>query len=143
MGYVPFINIKHTSHEEHGQIYIPQMNMLLAIGCISLVLGFRGSAALASAYGIAVTLAMIATTLLLVFAARRLWKWSFLRIALLCVPLLALEATFLGANSAKVTQGGWLPLALGAIIFLLMTTWKRAVLFAQKQPLNLCRFRIL
>jgi KUP system potassium uptake protein len=125
MGYVPFINIKHTSHEERGQIYIPQINTLLAIGCISLVFWFRSSDALASAYGIAVTLAMIATTLLLVFAARRLWKWSFLRIALLCVPLLALEATFLGANTAKVTQGGWLPLAIGATIFLLMTTWKK------------------
>ena len=71
MGYVPFINIRHTSHEEHGQIYIPQINTLLAIGCIALVVAFRSSDALASAYGIAVTMTMIATTLLLYFAARR------------------------------------------------------------------------
>ena len=76
MGYTPFINIRHTSHEEHGQVYIPQINTLLAVGCIALVLGFRSSAALASAYGIAVTLTMIATTLLLYFAAQRVWKWS-------------------------------------------------------------------
>ena len=124
MGYVPFINIRHTSHEEHGQIYIPQVNTLLAVGCIASVIGFRSSNALASAYGIAVTLAMIATTLLLPFAARRLWKWSAAQIAALCIPLLALEATFFAANSIKVMQGGWLPLAIAGSLFLLMTTWK-------------------
>ena len=79
MGYTPFINIRHTSHEEHGQIYIPQINALLAVGCIALVLIIRSSDALASAYGIAVTLTMIATTVLLYFAVRRVWKWSALR----------------------------------------------------------------
>jgi K+ transporter len=78
-GYTPFINIRTTSHEEHWQIYIPQINTLLAVGCIALVLIFRNSDALASAYGIAVTLTMIATTVLLYFAVRRVWKWSALR----------------------------------------------------------------
>ena len=91
MGYVPFINIRHTSHEEHGQIYIPQVNTLLALGCVALVVGFKSSNALASAYGIAVTLAMLATTLLLSFAARRLWKWSAMQIGALCTPLFAVE----------------------------------------------------
>ena len=125
MGYVPFINIQHTSHEEHGQVYIPQINTLLAIGCIALVIGFRSSDALASAYGIAVTLAMIATTMLFYFAARRLWNWSILRTSALCGVLLLAEGSFLAANSTKVVEGGWLPLAIGASVFLLMTTWKK------------------
>ena len=101
MGYVPFINIRHTSHEEHGQIYISQINTLLALGCIALVIGFKKSDALASAYGIAVTLTMIATTLLLYFAARRVWKWSSIRAGALCALLLAVEGAFLAANSAQ------------------------------------------
>ena len=82
MGYTPFINIRHISHEEHGQIYIPQINTLLAVGCIALVLIFRSSDALASAYGIAVTLTMIATTVLLYFAVRRFGSGALC--ALLC-----------------------------------------------------------
>lgn len=125
MGYVPFINIRHTSHEEHGQVYIPQINTLLAIGCIALVIGFRSSDALASAYGIAVTLAMIATTMLFYFAARRLWNWSLLRAGALCAVLLVVEGSFLAANSTKVMEGGWLPLIIGASVFLVMSTWKK------------------
>ncbi|HEY5742018.1 MAG TPA: KUP/HAK/KT family potassium transporter, partial [Terrimicrobiaceae bacterium] len=125
MGYTPFINIRHTSHEEHGQVYIPQINTLLAVGCIALVLGFRSSAALASAYGIAVTLTMIATTLLLYFAAQRVWKWSPARAMALCAPFLLIELGFLVANSTKIVEGGWLPLAIGGFVFLMMTTWKR------------------
>jgi KUP system potassium uptake protein len=125
MGYTPFINIRHTSHEEHGQIYIPQINTLLAVGCIGLVLIFRSSDALASAYGIAVTLTMIATTLLLYFAVRRIWKWSALRATILCVPFLAIEFGFLAANSTKIAEGGWMPLLIGGIVFMMMTTWKK------------------
>jgi KUP system potassium uptake protein len=125
MGYTPFINIRHTSHEEHGQVYIPQINVLLAVGCVGLVLTFRSSDALASAYGIAVTLTMIATTLLLYFAVRRIWKWSKFRTLALCVPFLAIEFAFLAANSTKLAEGGWIPLAIGGIVFLMMTTWKK------------------
>jgi KUP system potassium uptake protein len=125
MGYVPFINIRHTSHEEHGQIYIPQINTLLAFGCIALVIGFRKSEALASAYGIAVTLTMLATTLLLYFAARRVWKWSRIQAGALCAIPLAVEGAFFTGNSLKVLHGGWLPLAIGAVVFLQMTTWKK------------------
>jgi KUP system potassium uptake protein len=125
MGYTPFINIRHTSHEEHGQIYIPQINTLLAVGCIALVLIFRNSDALASAYGIAVTLTMIATTVLLYFAVRRVWKWSALRATALCVPFLGIELAFLAANSTKIKEGGWMPLAIGGVVFLMMTTWKK------------------
>ena len=143
MGYVPFINIRHTSHEEHGQIYIPQINTLLALGCIALVIGFKSSGALASAYGIAVTLTMVATTLLLYFAARRVWKWSILRAGALCALLLAVEGTFLAANSAKVMQGGWLPLAIGAVVFLLMTTWKKGRYLLRKNSLQMLSLRDL
>jgi KUP system potassium uptake protein len=143
MGYVPFINIRHTSHEEHGQIYIPQINTLLAIGCIALVIGFRSSGALASAYGIAVTAAMIATTLLLAFAARRLWKWSSLQVGALCIPLLAVEGTFFAANSTKVMQGGWLPLVIGALLFLSMTTWKRGRYLLRKNLAQVLSLRDL
>jgi KUP system potassium uptake protein len=143
MGYVPFINIRHTSHEEHGQIYIPQINTLLALGCIALVIGFKSSDALASAYGLAVTLTMIATTLLLYFAARRVWKWSILRAGALCALLLALEGAFLAANSAKVMQGGWLPLAIAAVVFLLMTTWKKGRYLLRKNALQILSLRDL
>ena len=125
MGYVPFINIRHTSHEEHSQIYISQINTLLALGCIALVIGFRKSEALASAYGIAVTLTMLATTLLLYFAARRVWKWSRIRAGALCAIPLAVEGAFFTGNSLKLFHGGWLPLAIGAVVFLQMTTWKK------------------
>ena len=143
MGYVPFINIRHTSHEEHGQIYISQINTLLALGCIALVIGFKNSDALASAYGIAVTLTMLATTLLLYFAARRVWKWSSIRAGTLCAILLAVEGTFLAGNSAKVMQGGWLPLAIGAVVFLQMTTWKKGRHLLRKNALQMLSLRDL
>ncbi|MFZ0709385.1 MAG: potassium transporter Kup, partial [Terrimicrobiaceae bacterium] len=143
MGYVPFINIRHTSHEEHGQIYIPQINTLLAVGSIALVIGFKSSDALASAYGIAVTLTMLATTLLLYFAARRMWKWSIRRAGALCALLLAVEGTFLAANSAKVMQGGWLPLVIGAVVFLLMTTWKKGRYLLHKNSFQMLSLRDL
>ena len=143
MGYAPFINIRHTSHEEHGQIYIPQINTLLAVGCIALVIGFKRSGALASAYGIAVTLTMVATTLLLYFAARRVWKWSILRAGALCALLLVVEGTFLAANGAKVIHGGWFALAIGALVFLLMTTWKKGRYLLRKNSLQMLSLRDL
>ena len=143
MGYVPFLNIRHTSHEEHGQIYIPQINTLLALGCIALVIGFKRSGALASAYGIAVTVTMIATTLLFYFAARRVWKWSTPRAGALCALLLAVEGTFLAANGAKVMHGAWLPLVIGAAVFLLMTTWKKGRYLLRKNSLQMLSLRDL
>lgn len=143
MGYVPFINIRHTSHEEHGQIYISQINTLLALASIALVVGFRTSGALANAYGIAVTLTMIATTLLLYFAARRLWKWSGLRAGALCALLLTVEGAFLAGNSAKVLQGGWVALAIGAVVFLQMTTWKKGRYLLRKNAPQMLSLRDL
>jgi KUP system potassium uptake protein len=125
MGYIPRMEILHTSGEAHGQIYIPKVNVWLGIGCIALVIGFRSSSALVSAYGIAVTLTMLATTSLFYFASRELWHWSPLRAGLTCALFASFELVFLAANSLKILHGGWFPLATGAILFTAMTTWKR------------------
>ncbi len=124
MGYIPRMEILHTSQDEHGQIYIPKLNILLAVGCMALVLGFKSSSALASAYGIAVTLTMLATTAIFFFAAQQLWNWSPLKAGLTCLLFGSIEATFFAANSLKILHGGWFPLVSGAAIFLVMVTWK-------------------
>jgi KUP system potassium uptake protein len=136
MGYIPRMEICHTSKDEHGQIYIPKINILLGIGCMTLVLTFQSSTNLASAYGIAVTLTMLATTVLFYFAARRLWVWSPLRAGLTCAGFAAIELVFFTANSLKILNGGWFPLVLGLCIFTAMTTWKsgRRLLQIQMAP---------
>ena len=97
---------------------------LLAVACVALVLGFRSSSALASAYGVAVTLTMLTTTSLFYFASRRLWGWSRLRAALVCGLFALIEVAFFASNALKILHGGWLPLTIGAVLFYLMTTWK-------------------
>ena len=124
LGYMPRVAIEHTSSSTRGQIYIPWINWGLMLACIGLVLGFRSSDNLAAAYGIAVVLTMIITTLLLYFAAKRLWSWNSFQSGALCVVLLVIELAFLGANIPKIAHGGWFPLAVGAIGFTLMSTWK-------------------
>lgn len=125
LGYLPRMAVKHTSSEERGQIYLPHVNWGLLVACISLVLGFGSSSNMASAYGIAVTLTMLATTVLFFFAAQRLWKWSVWQAAAICGLFLVMELAFFLANLIKVLNGGWFPLAVGATIFLLMATWKK------------------
>jgi KUP system potassium uptake protein len=125
MGYIPRMEILHTSKDEHGQIYIPKLNILLFIGCVALVIGFKSSSALASAYGIAVTLTMLATTGIFFFAAQQLWQWSPWKAGLTCVLFGSIEVVFFAANSLKILHGGWFPLVSGGLIFLVMTTWKK------------------
>ena len=125
MGYLPRMRVLHTSDEASGQIYIPQVNLALAIACISLVIGFQSSSALASAYGIAVTLTMLTTTALFYFATRRVWHWSKLPAFALCTVFALVEITFFSSNALKIFSGGWLPLLIGAILFYAMTTWKK------------------
>ena len=136
MGYIPRMEIRHTSKEEHGQVYIPKVNVILAVGCAALVLGFRSSTALASAYGIAVTLTMLATTAIFFFAAQRLWQWSPLQAGLPCLLFGSIETVFFAANSLKIMHGGWFPLVAGACIFVTMMTWKdgRALLRKSLPP---------
>jgi KUP system potassium uptake protein len=124
LGYVPRIQIRHTSEREIGQIYIPSVNWLLMFSAIGLVIAFESSSALAAAYGVAVTATMAITTLLLAVVEREKWSWSITAILGLSVPLLIIDLAFFGANIVKVLEGGWFPLAVGIIIFTLMTTWR-------------------
>jgi KUP system potassium uptake protein len=124
LGYSPRMDIDHTSSHHMGQIYVPQVNWALMVGTIAIVLGFRSSSALAAAYGIAVTLTMVITALLLHVIATERWKWP-LGIALMVTGLfLSIDLAFLGANLLKVAHGGWLPLVIGTVLFTMMTTWK-------------------
>jgi KUP system potassium uptake protein len=125
LGYSPRLTIVHTSRSEFGQIYVPEINALLAVGCLMLVLWFRSSSGLGAAYGIAVTGTMAITTVLFYVIARTRWKWSVLHAAVPAAAFLALELAFLAANALKIARGGWVPLALAAGVFLIMTTWRR------------------
>ncbi|HVZ78494.1 MAG TPA: potassium transporter Kup, partial [Gemmatimonadaceae bacterium] len=125
LGYSPRVTIVHTSKREAGQIYIPEVNNLLRLGCILLVLAFQTSAALSAAYGIAVTGTMVITSLLFYVVARNKWHWPFWRVALLTAAFLAIDLSLLGANVVKIEHGGWVPIALAIGIFTLMSTWKR------------------
>jgi len=100
------------------------VNWALMLACIGLVLGFRSSSNLAAAYGIAVTLTMLVTTMLFYFAARRLWEWSRAKAAVVCCVFFAVELAFFGSNALKIAHGGWFPLVAGAGIFAIMATWK-------------------
>jgi KUP system potassium uptake protein len=125
LDYLPRVKIVHTSPHHIGQIYVPVVNWLLMIGCVGLVLGFRSSSNLASAYGIAVTMTMLITTLLFFRVARDRWGWSLARALAVCVPLLAVDVAFFSANVPKIVRGGWFPLVVGLALVTLMTTWRR------------------
>ena len=133
LGYAPRMETQHTSEEEIGQIYVPGINWTLLLAVTALVLGFRTSSSLASAYGIAVTGTMTVTSLLAFIVVRRLWGWGLIRGALLILPLMTIDLAFFGANLIKVEEGGWFPLVLASVIFTLMTTWKQGrVLLAER-----------
>ncbi len=123
LGYVPRIKVRHTSSTASGQVYIAGVNWALMVACVALIVGFGSSAALAAAYGVAVTSTMVITTVLFFVVLRRIWGWSALRAGALCAAFLVIEAAFLTANLAKVPAGGWFPLVVGAVVFTLMTTW--------------------
>jgi KUP system potassium uptake protein len=131
LGYSPRVNIIHTSKTEAGQIYIPEVNRALMIGCILVVLGFRSVSALGAAYGIAVTGTMAITTMLFYEIARWRWNWSFAKAGGLAAFFLAIDLAFFGANALKFLHGGWVPILIGLLLFTLMTTWytgRKAVL---------------
>jgi len=125
LGYSPRVTIIHTSKQEAGQIYIPEVNTALMLGCLAVVLGFRSSTALGAAYGIAVTGTFLMTTVLMYAVSRTWWGWSRWRAISLVGPFLIIDGAFFGANLLKVKQGGWVPLAIAFGIFILMTTWNR------------------
>ena len=125
LGYLPRVAIDHTSAAERGQIYIPGINWILMVACIALVITFGSSSNLAAAYGVAVTTTMVVTTLLLFTVQREHWGWPLWGSLAFTAFFAVIEFAFWGANLVKIADGGWLPLVLGALIFTLMTTWKR------------------
>ena len=125
LGLLPRFEIRHTSEVHSGQIYIPRITKLLLVAVVLLVLMFKSSSALASAYGIAVTGTMVVTAMMGFVVIWRVWQWSAIAAAALIAPFLFLDLTFLTANLLKVWEGGWVPLALGGWVMLLMYTWRR------------------
>ncbi len=124
LGQLPRVNIIQTSSDEQGQIYIPIVNWLLMIATLALVFGFRSSTALASAYGIAVCTTMVVTTILAFFVARR-YDWNPVAAALLMLLFLTVDLAFFGSNLIKIADGGWVPVVMAVVLFVLMTTWSR------------------
>ena len=125
LGYLPRMQIVHTSQAEIGQIYMPSVNWALMIATIVLVAGFRSSSALAGAYGVAVSLTMIITTVLADVVARERLGWSHLTAIAVTIGFLIGDCAFLGANLAKIAEGGWFPLLIAVVVFTVMTTWRR------------------
>ncbi|MGH7537075.1 MAG: potassium transporter Kup [Gemmatimonadales bacterium] len=143
LGYCPRLQIEHTSSREIGQIYLPAVNWSLMVLTVALVLGFRTSSNIAGAYGVALSTLMVITTLMFYVMSREVWRWSFPRAALVAGLFLTIDLAFLAANALKIPHGGWVPLAIGAVVFMLMMTWKRGREILSKRlqeksvPLNL------
>ncbi|MBC7697586.1 MAG: KUP/HAK/KT family potassium transporter, partial [Bacteroidia bacterium] len=131
LGYLPRMHVEHTSESQEGQIYIPRVNWGLMLAVMILVLGFESSGNLAAAYGIAVTGDMVITTLLAGIVFHNIWGWSKLKTGALVTMFLIVDVAFFSANVLKIPDGGWVPLAIGIVIFTLMLTWKtgRSILF--------------
>ena len=125
LGYCPRLDIEHTSVKERGQIYIPQVNWALMFATIGLVVAFGSSSAIAAAYGIAVTSTMIITTMLAYLVARSSWGVNPWIAGSLAMFFLVIEFGFFGANVIKIAQGGWFPLAVGALLYAALSTWKK------------------
>ncbi len=125
LGYSPRVTIVHTSEQQAGQIYIPEINQALMVGTLLLVVYFKSSTALAAAYGIAVTGTMVITSILFGVIAYTRWQWPAWKIGVLELLFLVIDLAFLGANAVKIEHGGWVPLLIGVVLFTLMATWKR------------------
>lgn len=125
LGFLPRLRILHTSETAFGQIYIPMLNWALMVACILVVVGFRSSSNLAAAYGIAVTSTMAITTIIASVVARERWHWSTPRVAIVFSVFLIIDLAFFGANLVKIPQGGWFPLLVALLIFIIMTTWRQ------------------
>ncbi|MFJ9989285.1 potassium transporter Kup [Pseudomonas putida] len=125
LGYVPRMQIQHTSSDEQGQIYIGAVNWTLMVGVVLLVIGFESSGALAAAYGVAVTGTMLMTTILVSAVMLLLWKWPPVLAVPLLVGFLLVDGLFFAANVPKIVQGGAFPVLAGIVLFVLMSTWKR------------------
>jgi KUP system potassium uptake protein len=125
LGYSPRVTIVHTSKQQAGQIYIPEVNKALAVGTLAVVIGFQNATALGAAYGVAVTGTMAITTILFYVIVRQRWDWSPLKAVSFLAFFLAIDLAFFASNLLKVPHGGWVPLGVAAVAFVLMTTWKK------------------
>jgi KUP system potassium uptake protein len=123
LGYCPRMNIRHTSGDEMGQVYVPAVNWLLMVAVFILVISFKSSSALASAYGIAVTGTMIVDTMLAFIVIQALWQWNKVTSFGFLSTFLVIDFLFLSSNSLKIPTGGWLPLVIGTVLFMILTTW--------------------
>ena len=125
LGYSPRMDVKHTSQQMHGEIYVPWVNRALFVMVIAAVIGFRSSDNLGAAYGIAVTGTMLITSILALVVQRRLWRWNAWIVGALGIIGISIDTTLFGANAVKIAEGGWFPLALGLVAFIVMTTWRK------------------
>ena len=125
LGALPRLDVRQTSTEAYGQVYLPQINWLLAIAVLALVFGFRSSDALANAYGIAVAGDMLVTTILVTTVARGVWGWPWFLVGPVAGLFFALDVTFVASNAHKIPDGGWFPLIVGALALTLMLSWRR------------------
>jgi KUP system potassium uptake protein len=124
LGYIPRMEIEHTSSREIGQIYVPSINRMLLVLTIALVLGFQTSSNLAGAYGVALSTLMALTTVMFYVMSREVWGWSVVKAASVSGAFLVVDLTFLVANALKISHGGWVPLVIATALYFLMTTWK-------------------
>jgi len=137
LGFFPRVQVRHTAHQMEGQIYIPQVNYFLAIGCLILVIAFGASTRLAAAYGLAVTGTMVVTSVMYFLVARKTWNWPLSRAATLLLVFLVIEIPFLYANLGKFFDGGWVPILIGAAVLTVMIIWNRGrTLIAHKYRLR-------
>jgi KUP system potassium uptake protein len=133
LGLLPPLNIRQTSEKDGGQIYLPAVNVLLFLGVMAVMLTFRSSERLATAYGVSVTGALVVDTVLLLIVARRLWNWKIWQMAIAAIAFGGLELTFLAGNLSKVIHGGWVPLLIAAAVITVMTTWRRGRLLVMEE----------
>ncbi len=125
LGYLPRLTVRRTSETQAGEIYIPQINLVLGIGVVFLIAVFHTSDGLAHAYGLAVTGTMVVTTMLAFIVVTRRWRWPLWRAVALVGPLIVIDTTFLAANGLKLLSGGFVPLLIGGALCFLMATWAR------------------
>src|SRR5665213_2836112 len=127
LGWLPGVAIRQTSDRIYGQIYVPVVNWLLMIATIATTVGFGSSDRLAGAYGTAVSTTMLLTTILLYRAMRDLWRWPMVVAVPVAAIFIVVDTSFFTANLLKIAEGGWLPLTFAAILFVIMTTWRRGI----------------
>lgn len=132
LGFYPHMPIMQTSGFQRGQIYVPQMNLILAIGALFLIFIFKDSNAMTHAYGVAVNLVMVLTVILVIYLARAHWKWPLWRLCFVFAPFVCMDMSFLSANLMKVRTGGWIPIVFASFAALIMYTWSKGRLYLKE-----------